>query len=411
MQNQELMLTGIGITSAIGQGKENFLDALLNGRSRFDIIRREGRQKKTAFLGAEISQLHGIDNFSEKVLRHASFSAQAAAVTIREAWHDAKLDSVPSSRIGLIVGGSNYQQRNLLLTQEKYRDCLHYLPPHYALYLMDTDLCGVCSMLFNIKGLYYTVGGASASGNLAIIQSAQAVLSGQVDVCIALGPVMDLSYFELQAFQSIGAMGSHRFADKPDKACRPFDRDRDGFIFGESCAAIIVESHESSFARKVIPYAKLCSSSMVFDANRNPNPSYLGEKKVIQEVLKRANLVPAQIDYINPHGTGSIVGDEIELKAIIDSNLSHAFINTTKSITGHGISSAGIVELVATLLQMKVNKLHPSLNLDSPIAPDLKWVGESHLSSETNYALNLSVGFSGINTALCIGKLKSSSIG
>src|SRR5439155_20382069 len=173
---------------------------------------------------------------------------------------DARLSEVDPCRIGLIVGGSNVQQRELEQTHESYRDRPAFLRPTYAMLFMDSDLCGFCSAQFGIRGLAYTVGGASASGQLAIIQAAQAILANQVDVCIALGAMMDLSHWECRGLRAIGAMGSDRFANEPSLACRPFDRDHDGFIYGESCGAVVIESRQSSARRGVVPYAVLQGS-------------------------------------------------------------------------------------------------------------------------------------------------------
>src|SRR5262249_35323148 len=162
------------------------------------------------------------------------------------AWNEARLADVDPRRIGLIVGGSNVQQRELTQLYEAHRESSAFLRPTYALSFMDSDLCGFCTAHFGIRGLAHTVGGASASGQLAIIEAAKAVLTNQVDVCIAVGALMDLSHWECRGLRAIGAMGSDRYADAPALACRPFDRDRDGFIFGESCGAVVIESSESS---------------------------------------------------------------------------------------------------------------------------------------------------------------------
>jgi malonyl-ACP decarboxylase len=324
------------------------------------------------------------------------------------------LDAVGSDRIGLVIGGSNLGQRELIQTYEAYAEHMSYLRPTYGLSFMDSDLCGLCTEQFGIRGLAYTVGGASASGHVAIIQAAQAVLTGTVDICIAMGALMDLSYLEFQALRTLGAMGTDRYANQPARACRPFDTDRDGFIYGEACGAVVIErasgpsavgetSHTATaIERGVNPYAVLAGWAVGMDGNRNPNPSYDGEVQVIQRALDAARLKAFEVDYINPHGTGSIIGDEIELKALRDCQLSHAYINTTKSITGHGLSAAGTVEVIATLLQMQASQLHPSLNLEDPLDPSFNWVLSQSIPHVISHALNLSLGFGGMNTALCL---------
>jgi malonyl-ACP decarboxylase len=266
---------------------------------------------------------------------------------------------------------------------------------------MDTDLCGVCTEIFAIRAFAHTVGGGSASGLLAVLHAVRAVASGQVDVCIALGALMDLSYWECSAFRAMGAMGSDRFAEEPAAACRPFDRDRSGFLFGESCGVVIVE-RAGGRRDQPVPYARFRGGSITMDGNRNPNPSRAGEIRVLEATLREAEVSADAIDYVNPHGTGSNLGDQIELEALAHCQLSHARINATKSITGHGLSAAGAVEVVATLLQMKAGWLHPSRNLDHPIDPNFNWVRHEAVAANIETAISLSMGFGGISAAICL---------
>jgi len=401
----EIVVTGVGVLSSIGQGSAAFADALIAGRSRFGTLSRPGRRGAAAYLGAEIAEIALPASVSRQTARAASLTAQVALTVLDEAWTEAELANVDPLRIGLIVGGANLQQRESLCLQEQYRDRPEFMRPSYALSFMDTDLCGFCTAQFDIRGLAFTAGGASASGQLAIAQAAQAVASGQVDVCIALGAMMDLSHWECQAFRAIGAMGSDRFADRPDLACRPFDRDRDGFIYGESCAAVVLESAESARRRGKSANAALAGWGMAIDGNRNPDPSREGEVRAIVGALRMAGWSASSIDYVNPHGTGSTVGDETELAALRESGLAHARINATKSVIGHGLTAAGTVEVVATLLQMREGRLHPTRNLETPIDGEFEWVGAQAVEHKIARALSLSMGFGGINTALCWQRL------
>src|SRR5258706_920349 len=397
----EPVVTGMGVISAIGQGKAAFTRALLNGESAFAVMQRPGRQRDSAYLGAEIRDIGLSGEISRQTLRAASLSAQAALFVLQEAWIEARLYDVDPRRIGLIVGGSNIQQRELTQVHEAYRDSPAFLRPTYALSFMDSDLCGFCTAQFGIRGLAYTVGGASASGQLAIVQAAQAVIAEQVDVCIAVGALMDLSHWECRAFRAIGAMGSDRYAAEPALACRPFDRDHDGFIFGEACGAVVIESQESSRRRGLKPYGALAGWGIAMDGNRNPDPSLHGEMRAIQIALDRAGWTPSQIDYVNPHGTGSVTGDQTELQALHAGGLAGVFLNATKSLIGHGLSAAGTVEVIATLLQMQAGRLHPTRNLANPIEPAFHWIKAEPADHQIEKALTLSVGFGGINTALC----------
>lgn len=395
------VVTGMGVISAIGQGKAAFTRALLDGETAFGVMQRPGRQQGSAYLGAEIRDVVPPPGITSQTMRAASFSAQTALIALTEAWSEARLHELDPRRIGLVVGGSNIQQRELTQVHEAYREKAMFLRPTYALSFMDSDLCGFCTAQFGIRGQAYTVGGASASGQLAIVQAAQAVRTGQVDVCIALGALMDLSHWECRGLRALGAMGSDRYADQPALACRPFDRDHDGFIFGEACGAVVLESQQSCERRALEPYAALRGWGIAMDGNRNPDPSLEGESQAIRTALGAAEWTADEIDYVNPHGTGSVVGDQTEIDALRACGLDGARLNATKSLIGHGLTAAGTVEVIATLLQLRAGRLHPTRNLDNPIDPSLRWVAAEAVDHRIDKALTLSMGFGGINTALC----------
>jgi malonyl-ACP decarboxylase len=395
-----LVISGVGITTPLGQGSASVLAALLSGTTAFGLMRRPGRQNQDSqFLGAEIRALPPLTQAASNAPRNASWSSQVALTTLAEAWLDAKLDELDATRIGLVVGGSNLQQRELVLIQDAYRERFEFLRPPYGQLFMDTDIAAICTECFGIRGMTQTVGGASASGHLAIVEAAKAVACGQVDACIALGALLDVSYWECQGLRALGAMGSDRFANEPNRACRPFDQLHDGFIYGENCGAVVVETRERA---RSTPYAVISGWSYLSDGHRGPQPSLDGEVAAIVRALKMASTAPEEIDYINPHGTGSPLGDQIELQALRASGLSRARINTTKSLLGHGLSAAGAVETIATVLQMRSGMLHPSRNLDEPIDTSFAWVLNSPEQHEMRKALNLSLGFGGINSAICL---------
>jgi malonyl-ACP decarboxylase len=400
----DIIVSGIGITSNVGQGKKEFTNALLNGVSNFSILQRPGRvENETSYLGAEITEINYPDLFPKSLVRTASLSANIALITLIEAWNDANLKDYNPERIGLIVGGSNFQQRHLYNQHVKYQNRFNFLTPTYGFTFFDTDLSALCSEYFNIKGPVYTVGGASASGQLAIIEACKNIEADQVDICLVLGPMMDLSAWELQGFKALGALGSEKYFNSPQKSCRPFDKDRDGFIYGENCGALVIE--KNGLRNSIEPYAKIAGWALTMDANRNPNPSIDGELNVIRKVLNNAGKKNIDIDYINPHGTGSPQGDDTELKALKTAGLKDAYINTTKSIIGHGLTSAGSVEVIATLLQMQELKLHPCLNLENPINSSFNWVRDKSIEHKISNAVKLSMGFGGINTALCLERI------
>jgi malonyl-ACP decarboxylase len=401
----KLVVSGLGVSSAIGVGVDAFGASLLAGATRFSVMQRHGRQsEESAFLGAEIASLAPVTNQAGAPYRALSLSTHAALATVGEAYADACLATAVPERIGLVLGGSNLQQRESMLALDRVRSRPMYTPPNHAVSYMDTDVAAWCAQHFGLRGAVWTAGGASASGLLALVEAARAVRSGELDICIAVGGLMDLSHLECHAFRSLGAMGSDKFATRPQEACRPFDRGHDGFIFGEGCAALVVESEQSARRRGRRPYAEIAGWSAVSDANRTPAPSLEGEVRAIGQALAHAGWNAGQIDYVNPHGSGSVVGDEVELAALRESGLQGAWLNATKSLTGHGLSAAGALEAAALMVQMRAGRLHPTANLEQPIGA-ARWVEPGGAAVRIDKALKLSLGFGGINIAMCFRNL------
>ncbi len=406
MSNIEI--TGMGIITSNGQGVAAFKEALLSGATQFAYLKQPGGESIKPFIGAEIPDIDVKTRFPEYsgLLRTATKSAQLAIVAVAEAWQDAKLTSskVNPERVGLVVGGSNLQQRYQQQTWQRYNSRQEFIRPTYGLTFWDTDILGLISQCFQIQGEGYSVGGASASGAVAIIHAARQILMGNSDICIALGTLSDLSGLELQALMNLGAMGSERFADRPDLACRPFDKDHDGFIYGEGCGAVILERTDHAQQRGVQSHGQLKGWGLALDGNRSPEPSQKGEERAINAALAIANLQPESIDYVNAHGTGSPLGDQTEVAALKSVGLHHCLVNSTKSLIGHCLTAAGVVEAIATILQMKFSFCHPTKNLVNPIDTNLNWVKETSVQAEIKYAISNSFGFGGINTALLIAQ-------
>jgi len=404
MSNIEI--TGMGIVTSIGQGVATFKEALLSGVSQFGYLKQPGRESVKPFIGAEIPDIDAKTLFPEYsgLLRTATKTAQVAIVAVAEAWQDARLTSskVNSERVGLVIGGSNLQQRYQQQTWQRYHSRQEFIRPTYGLTFWDTDILGLISQCFQIQGEGYSVGGASASGAVAIIHAARQVLMGNSDICIALGTLSDLSGYECQALMNLGAMGSERFADRPDLACRPFDRDHDGFIYGEGCGALVLERTDRAQQRGAKSHGQLKGWGLALDGNRSPEPSQKGEERAINTALAMADLQPESIDYVNTHGTGSPLGDKTEVAALKSAGLHRCLLNSTKSLTGHCLTAAGVVEAIATILQMKFGFCHPTKNLVNPIDPSRNWVKENYVQAEIKYAISNSFGFGGINTALLI---------
>lgn len=405
----QINVTGMGIITAIAQNLPDFKESLWAQKTAFGYLKRPGREGAEPFLGAELPDLDIQSAFPEYrgLLRTASWSSQVATLATSQAWEDAQLETAIASgainpqRIALVVGGSNFQQRSQQQLWQKYQSKPQFMRPTYGLTVWDTDMVGILSQCFQIRGEGYTVGAASASGALAIIHAARQILTGEADVSIAVGALFDCSAWECQGLRNLGAMGSDRFKDRPDLACRPFDRDHDGFIYGEGCGVLVLERAD---LREVDIHGTLLGWGLALDGNRSPEPSQAGEEQAMQTALKMSNLQPEQIDYVNTHGTSSPLGDRTEAAALKGVGLSHCLVNSTKSLTGHCLTGAGVVEAIATLLQLKAQRCHGTDNLIHPIDPDLRWVTEASIPAKIEYAISNSFAFGGMNAAIAFGK-------
>lgn len=399
--SNEVVVSGLGIVSAAGTGKREFVNSLMTADNTFGVMTRPGRQMHSRFIGSEFRRELSPADFSDEGCQW-TLSTDAALLAVKEAWDEARLKDTDPTRIGIIVAGCNFQQRALLQAQLLVAANPEFTRPRYALMFMDSDVCGACSAHFGIRGLSHSVGASSASGQVAVFLAEQAIAGGHLDSCVVVGALSDPSYFELHAMRSLGAMGTERFANEPAKAYRPFDEDRDGFIFGENCGAIVIERLNEAHRKGTVPYACIRGSGFALALSRGPEPSFDGEVIAINTALDKAHWQAAEIDYVNPHGSGSIIGDDVECRAIAACGMEEAFINSTKSIVGHGLSAAAIVEIIATALQMDTGILHPSRNLHKPIAPNLRWVADRPEPHSINRAMSISLGFGGISTAVCL---------
>ncbi len=420
MSNSRAMVTGIGVITPTGIGVEAFTQALRDGKSNFSQISFEVDGSCHSYpvaavdsfdLGEGVTRL-GFDNdllTAVKRLRNLSTSTAYATYCSLEAWNDAGLAdySIDPTRVAIVSGGSNTQQDHLVRLYDKYRSQLQYLNPNYGINFFDTDVVGVLSQLLNFRGEGFTVGAASASGNMALIQGSRLIRSGLYDIVLVAAPLMQLSFYEFQAFTALGAMARSADVTKDTTAelCRPFDSQHRGFVYGQCAGSIVLEPETHVRKRAKEPYGLLRGHGSCLDANRKPNPSEKGERRAMQLALEDAGVQASTIDYINTHGTGSVSGDRTEADALISVGLNGTLANSTKSLIGHGLSAAGLVEAITCLIQMKEGFLHQSSNLLNPITDQIQWVVDQAESTEINHALNNSFGFGGINTSLVLTKV------
>jgi malonyl-ACP decarboxylase len=421
---ESVIVSGIGVISSIGHRINEFSLGLREGRSGIGWLKPSSGPSISVKIGAEVrdfdfkSQLRqnwqyplgeGILEKADQCARRSPFPVQASVLSALQAWEGAQLhrQKIPSHRLGLVVAGHNLNQHDSFELYQKVQQAPEYLNPRTALHFMDTDHIGTLSEIFEIQGEGFTVGGASASGNVGILKGYQLVQWGIAEACMVVGGLSHLSPLELQAFYNLGAMGGKRFQNEPGKACRPFDKDHEGFIYGQGSGCLILESSESSRNRKVPPLAEILGGSLVLDGNQLSNPGENGEVRAMTSALQQANLKPEQIHYLNAHGTSSPLGDKTEIKAVkrvFRECLSQLWINSSKSLTGHCLSSAGVIECIASIIQMQEGFIHPNINLENPIDNECRFSRHKAEIVSIDTAMSNSFGFGGINSSIILRK-------
>jgi malonyl-ACP decarboxylase len=418
MENQRVAITGLGIVCSIGHNCEEFTSALKLGKSGIGWLENLNVPGLAVKFGAEIKDFslrnHRLeDSYPEKLAKRVKSimgrmpqMLESVVASSLEAAKSAGLHNgyTPSDRMSVLVAGSNLSQNLHYRNAARYNSSLEYISPSYALQFFDTNIVGILSELLNVHGEGYTVGGASASGNSALIQAYRMIKSGYADVCIVAAPMADFSPIELQAFYNLGAMGGNRF-DNPQSSCRPFDKQHEGFILGQGSGCLILESMESAKRRNADILAEIIGGATVLDGNRLSDAREDGEAAAMKKALKDGNVSPCDIDYINAHGTSTPLGDDVELSAIrsvFKDEISRIWINSTKSLTGHCLFSAGIIEAIACIQQMNNGFIHPNLNLDNPIVSGFRFAGSEAVKADINTAMSNCFGFGGINTSIIL---------
>jgi malonyl-ACP decarboxylase len=407
----------MGVVCSIGFDRETFASALQHGCSGIELSPRGDNGpcygavirgfSLEAALGRRSNLPPSLLQRAERAVRRSPFPLQVATTTALEAWEYARLQDVPipGDRLAIVVGGSNLTSRYA----EAMRPCFERNPMHlsgrFALCSQDTDHVGTLSEILGITGEGFTVGGASASGNIGIISGSRLVELGAADACLVLGALCDLTAMEMQAFLNVGAMAGCSPGDGAQAAGAPFDIAHAGFIPGQGCACLVLESGASAAQRGVNILAEIGGYASHLAGNRLADPSEEREAAVMGRAIRQAGLEPHDVAYVNMHGSGSILGDEVEVRALrraLGSAFETPWVNSTKSLTGHCLAAAGVLEAVATVIQMQAGFVHPNAGLKNPIDTGCRFVGCCARNAAIPSALSNSFGFGGINTSILL---------
>ncbi|MBU8933661.1 MAG: beta-ketoacyl-ACP synthase II [candidate division Zixibacteria bacterium] len=411
-----VVVTGLGVVSPLGNSVEEFWSSLLAGKSGVGPITRFDTTIYPARIAAEVKNFDLSGILDKKKLRRMDPSEQYAVGASEEAVKDSGLDleAVDLDRCGVIIGSGI----GGITTFEKQHSQLEKSGPGrvspFFIPMMIIDMCaGLVSIRYGFRGPNYATVSACASSAHAILDAMHIIKRGDADIMLAGGAEASITPTAVAGFCQAKAISTRN--DEPEKASRPFDVGRDGFVMGEGSAMLLLESLEHAQARGAEIYGEVVGAGMTADAYHMtaPAPDGHGAKRAMVLAIKDAGLEPNQIDYINTHGTATPLGDIAETTAIKDVLGEHAAkipCNSTKSMIGHLLGSAGAIEAVVSLLSIKNSIVHKTTNIDDPDPEcDLDYVAEGNRQVDVRYALSNSFGFGGHNVSLVVGKFDGAS--
>lgn len=406
------VVTGLGVISPIGNSVEEAWGNMLAGKSGVGMVTRFDTANYTTKIAGEVRKFDPAAFIDKKELRRMDLAEQYALVASELAIRDSAIDlsKVDLEKAGVVIGSgiggitTFEQQHSTLVTSGPGRVSPFFIP------MMIIDMCaGLVSMRFGFKGPNYATVSACASSAHAIADAFRCVQRGEADIMIAGGAEATITPTSMAGFCQARAMSTRN--DEPEKASRPFDKGRDGFVMGEGSAILLIESLEHAQKRGARIYGEILGAGMTADAYHMtaPHPDGDGAARAMKMAIKDAGLKPEQISYINTHGTATDLGDIAETRAIKSVLGEHAYktpCNSTKSLAGHLLGAAGAIELVACLKSIETGWLHPTINLDDPDPEcDLDYVPNQKRKHDVMYAVSNSFGFGGHNVSLVAGKL------
>lgn len=406
---RRVVVTGIGIISPLGSDKERFWHNLINGNSGIGAIDSFDASLYPCRIGGEVKDfdpgLYMEKREAKKVDRFTHFGVAAAL----QAWRDSGLDKiqVDKDEVGVLVGSGiggiqTTEQQLKILAEKGPRRVSPFLVPA----LIANMASGYISILLGLRGPNSTIVTACASSTHAIGDAWHIIRRGDAEIMLAGGAEAAISHLAFSGFSAARALSTRN--DQPEKASRPFDKERDGFVMGEGSGVLVLETLEHAQARGANIYGEIIGYGMSGDAYHMtaPDPSGRGAFLSMQRAIKSAAVSPEEIDYINAHGTSTEFNDKIETLAIKNLFGDHAYklaISSTKSMTGHLLGAAGAVELIATLLIMRHQIIHPTINYEYPDPEcDLDYVPNLARESRVNLAISNSFGFGGTNATLVV---------
>lgn len=414
MEQNRVVVTGMGVIASVGNDVTTFWDALKNGKSG---IGRIVSFDASAFDSQIAGEVKGFDpafyGMSTKDLKKMDKFVQYAVACSRQAIQDAGLDLGKEDRdlIGVLIGSGI---GSLHAVEVEYKGYLERGPSKFSPFMIPmlivNEASGNVAITYGLKGPNSCVATACASGSHAIGDAFKILERGDANVMVTGGTESCITALGVGGFCALKGLSTRNH--EPQKASRPFDRERDGFVIAEGCGIVILETLEHAKKRKARIYAEISGYGMSCDAYHitAPDPTGNGAARAMKQAMKDAGVGPEDISYINAHGTSTKLNDKIETLAIklaLGSHAKKVCVSSTKSMTGHLLGAAGGVEFVACCLAIKDNVIPPTVNYEYPDPEcDLDYVPNTARAAEANVCMSNSLGFGGHNATLIVRRFK-----
>jgi len=416
MELNRVVVTGMGAITPLGNTVSDYWNGLINGVSGADMITQFDASKFRTKFACEVKGFVPTDFLEKKEARKIDRFSQFALVVSDQAMSDAGLnkDNIDPDRIGVVfasgIGGLITFQHEVVDFAKG--DGTPRFNPFFIPKMILDIAAGQISMRHNLRGPNFAVVSACASSTNAIMDAYNLIRLGKADIILTGGSEAVISEAGVGGFNAMKAMSERN--DDPKTASRPYDKDRDGFVMGEASGIIVVEDLKHALARGARIYCEIAGCGATADAYHitAPHPDGLGAKKVMQAALEDANMKANEIDYINTHGTSTPIGDGAEVKAITNVFGEHAYdlnISATKSMTGHCLGAAGVIEAIASIKAVMHDIIPPTINhfTDDPeLDSKLNFTFNKAQQRIVNAALSNTFGFGGHNACVIVKKYK-----
>jgi len=417
MQTKRIVVTGIGTLTPIGNNLASYWENLVNGVSGADMITQFDASKFKTRFACEIKGFDPVEFMDRKEARKLDRFAQIALVASDQAVTDAGItkDNVDHDRVGVIfasgIGGLTTFTEEV--TNFVQGDGTPRFNPFFIPKMILDIAAGQISMKHGFRGPNFAVVSACASSTNAIVTAMDNIKLGKADIIVTGGAESVIGIAGMGGFNAMKAMSERN--DDPKTASRPYDKDRDGFIMGEAAGVLVLEELEHAQKRGAKIYCEVVGGGATADAYHltAPHPDGLGAKNVMIAALKDAEMQPSDIDYINTHGTSTPLGDIAETKAITAVFGEHAYnlnISSTKSMTGHCLGAAGVIEAIACIQAVVHDIIPPTINhfTDDPeLDQGLNFTFNTAQKRTVNAALSNTFGFGGHNACVIVKKYKA----